>query len=280
MHGQLRVARSISIMAGLLRELIDDLTVETNVLLAVLESLDAPSWETPTLCTPWTVKDQISHLAWNDDATVRALCQPEAFLADKPTTLDGIQHMVNAVIDDHHHLAGEELLAWFRKARGELLHAFADRDPKARMPWYGPEMSVVSKLTARFMETWAHSHDVHEAFFLTPAPSDRARHVAFLGLQAIPNTFATHGRPVPVDPVRLVLMAPSGIEMHFGRPEATNIVSGELQELALVVTQRRHVADTTLAASGPVAQEWLSIAQAFAGPPGDGRPATRKPTKS
>ena len=144
------------------------------------------------------------------------------------------------------------------------------------MPWYGPEMSVVSKLTARFMETWAHSYDVHEALGITPDPSDRAKHVAFLGLQAIPNTFSTHRRQVPSEPVRLELITASGAILHFGRPEAVNTVSGCLHELALVVTQRRNVADTGLVALGPVATEWLGIAQAFAGPPGSGRAAASK----
>ena len=34
---------------------------------------------------------------------------------------------------------------------------------------------------------------------------------------------------------------------------------------------RRHRADLALTATGPVADEWLDVAQAFAGPPGDGR---------
>jgi hypothetical protein len=38
-----------------------------------------------------------------------------------------------------------------------------------------------------------------------------------------------------------------------------------------VVTQRRHVADTALDVRGPVAAQWMQIAQAFAGPPGPGR---------
>jgi len=39
----------------------------------------------------------------------------------------------------------------------------------------------------------------------------------------------------------------------------------------LAVTQRRHLADLDLDVRGPVATEWMSIAQAFAGPPGSGR---------
>ena len=42
-------------------------------------------------------------------------------------------------------------------------------------------------------------------------------------------------------------------------------------DFCLLVTQRRHRDDTDLVADGDVAAEWLTIAQAFAGPPGAGR---------
>ena len=42
-------------------------------------------------------------------------------------------------------------------------------------------------------------------------------------------------------------------------------------DFCLLVTQRRHVADTALVPEGDIATEWLTIAQAFAGPPGAGR---------
>jgi len=37
------------------------------------------------------------------------------------------------------------------------------------------------------------------------------------------------------------------------------------------VTQRRHRDDVRLEFYGPVAEQWITIAQAFAGPPGPGR---------
>ena len=42
-------------------------------------------------------------------------------------------------------------------------------------------------------------------------------------------------------------------------------------DFCLLVTQRRHRDDTNLVVEGSLAEEWLSIAQAFAGPPGTGR---------
>jgi len=52
---------------------------------------------------------------------------------------------------------------------------------------------------------------------------------------------------------------------------AADRVTGTALDFCLVVTQRRHPADTGLVASGPAAEGWIAIAQAFAGPPGPGR---------
>ena len=50
-------------------------------------------------------------------------------------------------------------------------------------------------------------------------------------------------------------------------------MTGPALDFCLLVTQRRNRADLALTARGPDADEWLDIAQAFAGPPGAGRPA-------
>jgi hypothetical protein len=49
-------------------------------------------------------------------------------------------------------------------------------------------------------------------------------------------------------------------------------VSGPALDFCLVVTQRRNVDDTALVVDGDLASDWMSVAQAFAGPPGPGRP--------
>lgn len=67
------------------------------------------------------------------------------------------------------------------------------------------------------------------------------------------------------------LTAPDGATWVWGPADAENRVTGTALDFCLLVTQRRHRADTDLVATGPVADEWLSIAQAFAGPPGTGR---------
>jgi hypothetical protein len=48
-------------------------------------------------------------------------------------------------------------------------------------------------------------------------------------------------------------------------------VTGPALDFFLLVTQRRHRADMAVTATGATADQWLSIAQSFAGPPGPGR---------
>jgi uncharacterized protein (TIGR03084 family) len=258
-------------MADVLTRLLDDLAHESEALFDALQRLEESDWHRMTSSYPWTITDQVSHLAWNDDATVRALTDPERFLREKPVGPQAIQQMVDQVIVRHHDCSGVEVLEWFRNARASLITSFSERDPKARMPWYGPDMSLTSKVTARFMETWAHAHDIFDALGVVHVQTDRIRHVVFLGVQAIPNSFIAQGRPVPSEPVQVTVTSPSGAVWQMGNPEATNLVVGSAWELALLVTQRIHLADTDLRFEGEVAHEWLTIAQAFAGPPGAGR---------
>ena len=74
--------------------------------------------------------------------------------------------------------------------------------------------------------------------------------------------------------VSVALVAPDGETWTWGDPVSIERVEGPALDFALVVTQRRHVADTALAITGPIATQWMAIAQAFAGPPGAGREPT------
>ena len=139
------------------------------------------------------------------------------------------------------------------------------------MPWYGPPMSATSMATARLMETWAHGIDVHDALGARPAPTDRVRHVAHLGVVTRDHAFTTRGETPPAEPFRVCLDAPSGAVWTWGPADAAQGVSGPAHDFCLLVTQRAHRDDTALVAGGPDAERWLQIAQAFAGPPGAGR---------
>jgi len=76
------------------------------------------------------------------------------------------------------------------------------------------------------------------------------------------------------------LTAPDGVVWTWGPAEAEDRVSGPALDFCLLVTQRRHRDDLTLAVEGPAATEWMAIAQAFAGAPGLGRPSARRQARA
>jgi uncharacterized protein (TIGR03084 family) len=132
-------------------------------------------------------------------------------------------------------------------------------------------MSAASSVTARLMETWAHGQDIADALGTARTATARLRHVAHLGVRTLGFSFMLRGQPVPSAPVRVELTGPDGDSWTWGPADAADRVHGDALEFCLLVTQRRHRLDTSLRAAGPVADAWLDLAQAFAGPPGPGR---------
>jgi uncharacterized protein (TIGR03084 family) len=254
------------------RELADDLTAETADLLAILEPLPAESWETATPAQGWAIRDQVSHLAYFDDAALQAITDPDAFRADFAKMLAAGIADPDRIAELYRDRKPSELLDWFGRSRRQLVDELASRDAKDRAPWYGPDMSLASMTTARLMETWAHGQDVVDALGLKREPTSRLRHVAHLGVRTMGFSYLLRDRPVPTEPVRVELTGPDG-SWTWGPEDAPNRVTGPAQDFCLVVTQRRNLADTGLRTAGPVAAEWMSVAQAFAGAPGQGRPA-------
>jgi uncharacterized protein (TIGR03084 family) len=133
-------------------------------------------------------------------------------------------------------------------------------------------MSAASSVTARLMETWAHGQDVFDAVGLVRRPTARLRHVAHLGVATRGWSFRLRGLPVPGTPVRVELTGPDGDLWTWGPEDAADRVSGPAEDFCLLVVQRRHRSATALVVTGPVADQWLDVAQAYAGDPGPGRP--------
>ncbi|MEU2613313.1 TIGR03084 family metal-binding protein [Micromonospora sp. NPDC007271] len=254
-----------------LAALLADLAAESEQLEAIVAALPPDEWDRPTPAPGWTVAHQIAHLAWTDHVAQLAATDEAAFYASVTATPD-----LARLVDDgaESFLAPPaELLARWRHGRATLAAALATAPPGRKLPWYGTRMSPASMATARLMETWAHGEDVAEALGVRRAPTARLRHVAYLGFRTLGHGFAAHGRPVPAVPVRVELVAPDGETWAFGPADAADRVTGPALDFCLLVTQRRHRADLALVATGPIADEWLDVAQVFAGPPGAKRAA-------
>ena len=249
-----------------------DLAAETAVTRDLVTDLSEDAWRTPTPAVGWTIADQIGHLAYFDEMAVKSAVRPEEFAADLAAAqASGAAIDPDALAARYRDRGGAQILAWFDAARARLLGTFAGLDPAVRLPWFGPAMSAASCMTARFMETWAHTQDIADALGVTRDATDRLRHVAHIGVGARAFSYLAHGLPPPDVAVLVALTAPSGATWTWGPAGAADRVTGPALDFCLLVTQRRHRDDLDLAVEGPAAREWVEIAQAFAGPPGAGR---------
>lgn len=262
-------------MAVDLTMLAHDLRAETAELMRIIEPLDAAGWAMPTPAPGWRVQEQIAHLAYFDQAAATAAIDPEEFQRELLEALEDPDGLTERISRRSREMEPAAVLAWFRSARTTMLDTFLVLDPSTRVPWYGPPMSLPSSLTARIMETWAHGQDVADAVGVVRAPTRGLRQVAHIGVRTFANSFTARGLDVPDVAVFVELTAPDGEVWTWGEPSTAEFVRGTASDFALVVTQRRHVDDTDLEIVGPIATQWMDIAQAFAGPPGEGRTATR-----
>lgn len=249
------------------QQLLSDLRDESDSLTARLSGLTAEQWQLDTPAAGWTVGDQVTHLAFFDDATLMAIRSPDDFRAFADALMVEGMDFPDRVAESHRILTAQAMLTWLTGSRAELLDLLTTQDPKARLPWFGPEMSTASCATARLMETWAHGRDIYDAVGVEPPASPGVRSIAHLGVSTFAFSHVVHGIAVPDEPVYVELCSATGQSWSWGPPDATNRVGGPAEDFALVVTQRRHWAETALTVDGPVATQWLDIAQAFAGAP-------------
>lgn len=258
-----------------LNALVADLRAEGEEIDALVRDLPADGWARPTPAEGWTVAHQIAHLAWTDERALLAATDPDAFLAefaryaDRP--VDGLAQVVDEEAASAAAREPASLLAWWRETRDKLSVTLLGLSSGVKLPWYGPPMSPASMATARLMETWAHGQDVADALGTRRTPTSRLRHVAHIGVRTRDFAYVVRGNNVPAEQFRVELLGPDGDLWTWGPEDAVQRVTGPALEFCLLVTQRVHRADTALVAVGDDADEWLNIAQAFAGPPGNGR---------
>ena len=261
--------------------LLDDLAAEHGALDDVLTRISDQLWDLATHAPGWLVRDQVTHLAHFDEAATLAVTDADLFRANVAARSgEARQSYERRYLTRGRALPAAELLAWWRGASAGFVAAARAADPKVRLPWFGPDMSARSFVTARLMETWSHGLDVVDVVGIGRPDTDRLRHVAFLGVRTRDFSYGNRGLAPDTTPVHVELTAPSGAIWTYGTPSDENRIEGPASDFCRVVTQRRHVDDTDLRITGQSAHEWMALAQAFAGPPGQGRKPGEFPKRS
>jgi uncharacterized protein (TIGR03084 family) len=253
-----------------------DFRDESDALYDLLKPLSDADFERKSQFKDWSIHDVISHLhAWNYAADL-SLADPDKFAALRDGLIEdmgagrSIREAEARWLDDSKNRARVEQWRDFYR---EMTGRFENADPKQRVAWAGPDMSVRSSITARLMETWAHGQEVYDLLGARRVDTDRIKNIAVLGVNTFGWTFINRGLEIPADIPHVRLKAPSGEEWGWNEPSEDNYVAGDATQFCQVVTQVRGLGDTQLEVVGDSATLWMSIAQCFAGPPED-PPAT------
>ncbi len=254
-----------------------DLRDESDALHALLEPLADADFDHPTQFKGWTLHDVIAHLHIFNWAAAESIRDGDAFTAwysgfGQTMRSEGktMREATDDWLDEHEGGArGQELLARWKAFYTQFADDVQGTDPKMRVKWAGPDMSVRSSLTARLMETWAHGQEVYDMLGEVRTDTDRIKNIAVLGMNTFGWTFVNRGLDVPEDVPFVRLHAPSGDVWEWGEPNDSNCIEGSATEFCQVVAQTRNIQDTELQVTGDTGTRWMSIAQCFAGGPED-----------
>jgi uncharacterized protein (TIGR03084 family) len=250
---------------------IADLDAEADEFDRLLAGLAPGDWPRVTQFKQWTIEDIVQHLHMGDRMALASATDENAFVtlmvgvqAKRATGLSRIEETRQRMAG----LKGQALRERWRATLRQLCDVLAAKPLETRLKWSGPDMGLRMFTTARQMEVWAHAQAIYDLEGQErPAPSPRLRNVAEIGVRTFGWTYRVHERPVPETVPHVRLDGPGSATWEWNEGNAADRVSGDAVAFCQVVSQTRNVADTALAAEGAIAQEWMSIAQCFAGPP-------------
>jgi uncharacterized protein (TIGR03084 family) len=234
-----------------------DFRDESDALFALLDALDARDWVRKTQFKAWTINDIVAHLHIGNHLADLSLSDGDAFTEFVRGLAAASKQGARRLDSTHAWLGGirdRDLLYRWRDFYREMTDRFALAEPKNRVKWVGPDMSVLSSITARLMETWAHGQAIFDLLGRERSVTDRIKNVAVIGINTFGWTFANRRLAVPADRPYVRLTSPSGATWEWNQPDQKNVVEGSAAEFCQVVTQTRNIADTGLRVIGETRQ--------------------------
>jgi uncharacterized protein (TIGR03084 family) len=252
---------------------VDALTADGDELDRLLSGLDDGQWTRPTPAPGWNVTDQVVHLTAAFRLAHLAAADPDRYVALSAQDRPGFGAFLTTATAE---LAGTPpavLLQLWRQGRAATAAAIAALPPGRDVPWLARPLPAEMLAMVGMMELFAHGQDIADAVGAAPVRTDRIEWIVRLIARTWDFGYHSRGMPVPGAAPRFEVTAPSGTLWRAGPAEAEDLVTGSALDLCLLATRRRHRDDLTLRATGPHADRWLDIAQAYRGPTGPERRA-------
>lgn len=257
-----------------------DFLEEATALEAFLSDLNDTEWSLTTPFADWSIADVVRHLMSVDRDALFALTDRNAFASASSALINATAHPVagESVADPVFSrlkayerqrigmVSSHQLLDGWRSGRLDLERATLAFAADEKIGWFGPPMRVSRLFAARQMEVWCYGQDVYDTFKAPRRNTDRLRQIVDFGVRTRRFAFDINGIEAPPPPY-ICLSGPDFDTWDWGDPLADDRIDGTAEHFALVVTQRRNVADTALNVQGDGAAKWMTIAQTIAGGP-------------
>ena len=250
----------------------EDFKEESISLYEILQDQKDEVFTSKTQFKDWTINDVLYHLHVFNNAAYLSLTDEVRFSEFMKDFYNAIKSGVTAREYEKklsNNLSGKELITLWKDEFSRVAEAFSMADPKKRVKWAGPDMSVRSSISARHMETWSHGQEVFDQLGVDRINTDRIKNIVIIGINTFSWTFINRSLEVPEKVPMIILNSPSNKKWEWNTDNNNDSIIGDASDFCKVVTQVRNINDTNLKVEGDVAKKWMSIAQCFAGPPED-----------
>lgn len=237
----------------------------------LVSDLDPAQWSRPTPAPGWTIGHQIAHLAAVFRLAGMAASDPDGFTALTARLGPDFSANVEAAMAGYLAEPPAVLLERWRAERAGAERALGALPPDQLVPWLVRPLPAAVLACAGMMELFGHGQDVADALGVTRTPTDRLGYLVGFAVRTWDFGYQARGLDTPDVQFRFEITAPSGARWEFGPADSGERICGPAVDFCLLVTRRRHRDDLALTASGSLADEWLTIAQAYRGPAGPGR---------
>ncbi len=242
------------------------LGAQQDELAGLVAAADGSALDRPSRCPGWSVADVLLHLAQTNEMAVASVeGRLDRYVAEVATSVEPDSSVDDLAAQLVAAERGDPLAArdrWLASAAAQRA-AFESVAPGERVRWVAGELAARSLATTRLSETWIHTVDVAVALGPEPPPTGRLWHVARLVWRTLPYAFTRAGL-APPGPVRFELDAPGGGTWLVGDDPADTVVRGTALDLCTVAGQRADASGTGLRATGPAADDVLTLMRTFA----------------
>lgn len=253
------------------RNVIADLVAEGEEFDRMVADLDSASWRLDTPAPGWTIAHQLAHLTATFKLAATAAADPPAFAHITRRLGGDFDANVAAALEPYLRHAPDALLGAWRAERAAAEQALAALPRDQLVPWLVRPLPVPVLAAAGLMELFAHGQDIADALGVRRQHTDRLQHLVAFAVRTWDFGYLARGMAVPEVEFRFEITAPSGAVWHHGPASASQVISASAVDFCLLVTRRRHRDDLAVKATGPDAERWLEIAQAYRGAAGPGR---------